>query len=97
MEIWGFPWRVMAKKRPRTVWRSRAVYDYGGLIRAGRMFNHPTRLSDVIRLQIKAYDPDASVDICLTVDEALAVSSCLGNALAHEMLPKANKLRKMFR
>ena len=87
----------MSKKRQRTVWLSRANYQGGTYIRVGRVHNSPDVPADIIRYQVKSSIPGASADFMVTVDEALALAAALTSALATEMLPKSDKLRRMFR
>ena len=87
----------MSRKRQRTVWLSRADYLGGTYIRVGRVYNSPEVPADIIRWQVKSASPGGSHDFACTVDEALAFVAALSGALAHEMLPKSDKLRKMFR
>lgn len=87
----------MKKKRSRTVWLNRVDYQGGTFIRVGRVYNAPDVPADIIRWQVVSKSEDGSHDFACTVDEALAFVACLSGVLAHEMLPEAVRLRKMFR
>ena len=87
----------MKKKRPRTVWLSRADYKDGTYIRVGRLYNSPDVPADIIRWQVVSKHEKGCHDFACTVDEALAFVACLSGALSYEMLPKSDKLRRMFR
>lgn len=87
----------MKKKRSRTVWQHRVEYLDGTYIRVGRVHNAPDVPADIIRWQVVSKGRDGSHDFACTVDEALAFIACLSGTLAHTMLPKSGKLRRMFR
>lgn len=86
------------KKRQRTVWLARFSYQGGTYIRVGRVHNTNGNVpADVIRWQVVSKYDDGSHDFACTVDEALAFICGLSTAVAIEVLPKSDKLRKMFR
>ena len=87
----------MAKKRQRTVWLARADYKGGTYIRVGRLYNNPGVPADIIRWQVVSKHEEGSHDFVCTIDEALAFIACLSHVVIDQMLPKADKLRRMFR
>ena len=88
----------MKKKRQRTVWLARFSYQGGTYIRVGRVHNTDGNVpADIIRWQVVSQGQDGSHDFACTVDEAIAFICGLSAAVATEMLPKADKLRKMFK
>ncbi len=86
------------KKRQRTVWLASFSYQGGTYIRVGRVHNTNGDVpADVIRWQVVSARNDGSHDFACTVDEALAFICGLSTAVATEVLPQSDKMRKMFR
>lgn len=85
------------RKRPLTRWRFKAAYQGNTHIRIGRVYNAPNVPADIIRWQVVSQSKGGTHDFACTVDEAIAFIAGLSGVLADEMLPKSDKLRRMFR